>query len=61
VTANCVCPGATDTGMTAGIPPADKEGFARRTIPRGRYGRPEEIAYVIVALTTPEASLVNVP
>jgi 3-oxoacyl-[acyl-carrier protein] reductase len=59
LTANCVCPGATDTGMTAGIPQADKELFARRRIPLGRYGRPEEIAYVIVALTALEASFLN--
>jgi 3-oxoacyl-[acyl-carrier protein] reductase len=59
VTANCVCPGATLTGMTAGIPEADRDAFARRHIPLGRYARPEEIAYVIVALTRPEASFIN--
>jgi 3-oxoacyl-[acyl-carrier protein] reductase len=59
VTANCVCPGATLTGMTAPIPEADRDRFARRAIPAGRYGRPEEIAYMIVALTAPEASFVN--
>jgi 3-oxoacyl-[acyl-carrier protein] reductase len=59
VTANCVCPGATLTGMTAGIPPGDREKFARRHIPVGRYGNPEEIAHMIVSLTAPEASFVN--
>lgn len=59
VTANCVCPGATLTGMTAVIPEADRDAFARRHVPVGRYGRPEEIAYMIVALTRPEASFVN--
>lgn len=59
VTANCVCPGATLTGMTAVIPEADRNTFARRNIPVGRYGRPEEIAHMIVALTAPEASFVN--
>jgi 3-oxoacyl-[acyl-carrier protein] reductase len=59
VTANCVCPGATLTGMTEGIPPADREKFARRHIPVGRYGNPEEIAHMIVSLTAPEASFVN--
>jgi 3-oxoacyl-[acyl-carrier protein] reductase len=44
VTANCVCPGATLTGMTAGIPEADRATFARRNVPVGRYGRPEEVA-----------------
>lgn len=59
VTANCVCPGATLTGMTEGIPPADRDAFARRHIPVGRYAMPEEIAYMIVCLTRPEASFVN--
>jgi 3-oxoacyl-[acyl-carrier protein] reductase len=59
VTANCVCPGATLTGLTEGIPATDREKFARRHVPVGRYGRPEEIAYMIVALTALEASFVN--
>ena len=59
VTANCVCPGATLTGMTEAIPEADREKFARRHIPLGRYGRPEEIAQMIVALTAEGASFVN--
>jgi 3-oxoacyl-[acyl-carrier protein] reductase len=59
VTANCVCPGATLTGMTRAIPEADRDAFARRHVPVGRYGTPEEIAYMIVALTAIEASFVN--
>jgi 3-oxoacyl-[acyl-carrier protein] reductase len=59
VTANCVCPGATLTGMTEAIPEVDREKFARRHIPLGRYGRPEEIAHMIVALTAEGASFVN--
>jgi len=59
VTANCVCPGATLTGMTEAIPEADREKFARRHIPLGRYGLPEEIAHMIVALTAEGASFVN--
>jgi 3-oxoacyl-[acyl-carrier protein] reductase len=59
VTANCVCPGATLTGMTGVIPAGDRDEFARRNIPAGRYGRPEEIAHMIVALTALEASFVN--
>ena len=59
ITANCICPGATLTGMTGGIPEGDRDTFARRHIPVGRYARPEEIAYMIVALTRPEASFVN--
>lgn len=59
VTANCVCPGATSTAMTSVIPDAHKDTFARRNIPVGRYATPDEIAYVIVALTSPAASFVN--
>jgi 3-oxoacyl-[acyl-carrier protein] reductase len=59
VTVNCVCPGATLTGMTAAIPAEHRDAFARRSVPLGRYAEPHEIAYVIVALTSPEASYVN--
>ncbi len=59
VTANCVCPGATLTGMTEGIPADDRDTFARRHIPVGRYGQPEEVAYMIAALTAAGASFVN--
>jgi 3-oxoacyl-[acyl-carrier protein] reductase len=59
VTVNCVCPGSTLTGMTEAIPAERREAFARRSVPVGRYARPEEVAYMIVALTAPEASYVN--
>ncbi len=59
VTANCICPGPVLTGMTAAIPPERREQFARRAVPVGRYGRPEEIAHLVVALTAVEASYVN--
>ena len=59
LTANAVCPGATLTGMTAAIPAADRDVYSRRNIPTGRYGTPEEIAHMIVALTAVEASYVN--
>ena len=59
VTANCICPGATNTGMTSIIPEAHKDIFAKRNIPVGRYATPDEIAYMIVALTELEASFVN--
>jgi 3-oxoacyl-[acyl-carrier protein] reductase len=59
ITANCVCPGATFTAMTAPIPAAARQRFAHRHIPVGRYGRPEEVAFMIGALTEVEASFVN--
>jgi 3-oxoacyl-[acyl-carrier protein] reductase len=59
LTANCVCPGPILTGMTAAIPAGDRDTYARRHVPVGRYGTPEEIAHVIVALTAVDASYVN--
>jgi 3-oxoacyl-[acyl-carrier protein] reductase len=59
VTANCVCPGPILTGMTGQIPEGDRAVYARRRVPVGRYGRPEEVAYMIASLTAVEASYVN--
>jgi 3-oxoacyl-[acyl-carrier protein] reductase len=59
VTANCVCPGPILTGMTERIPEEQRSAFARRSTPVGRYGSPEEVAYVIVALTDAAASYIN--
>lgn len=59
LTANCVCPGATDTPLTALIPNDQKETFARRHVPLGRYGTPDEVAFMIASLTDPAASFVN--
>jgi 3-oxoacyl-[acyl-carrier protein] reductase len=59
LTANCVCPGATDSTLTSAIPQGDKDRFARRHIPVGRYAQPDEIAYMIATLTSVEASFVN--
>ncbi len=59
VTANCVCPGPILTGMTEMIPAADRDAYSRRHVPVGRYGRPEEVAHMIVALTAVGASFVN--
>jgi 3-oxoacyl-[acyl-carrier protein] reductase len=59
ITANCVCPGATVTGLTVAIPEANREVFARRHIPVGRYASAEEIAFMVATLCAPEASYVN--
>ncbi|HEX4902827.1 MAG TPA: SDR family NAD(P)-dependent oxidoreductase [Acidimicrobiales bacterium] len=56
VTVNVVCPGAIHTGMTAGIPDADKETFARRKVPMRRYGDPEEVAHATLSLCLPAMS-----
>jgi len=59
ITANCVCPGATLTAMTEPIPEATRQELARRKIPLGRFGRPEEVAFMIATLVHPLASFVN--
>jgi 3-oxoacyl-[acyl-carrier protein] reductase len=59
MTANCICPGPIDTPLVSAIPPDDKATFARRHVPVGRYGSPDEVAYLIVCLTDPAASYVN--
>jgi 3-oxoacyl-[acyl-carrier protein] reductase len=59
VTVNCICPGPINTGMTAGIPDAAKETYARRRVPLRRYGEPEEVAQMTVSLVLPAASFLN--
>lgn len=56
---NCVCPGPIDTGMTAPIPQAAKEKFARRRVPLKRYGDPEEVAHATLGLVLPASSYIN--
>ncbi|MCC6438781.1 MAG: SDR family oxidoreductase [Acidimicrobiales bacterium] len=59
VTVNCICPGPIRTGMTAEIPDRHKEKFARRRVPKRRYGDPEEVAQITVSLVLPAASFLN--
>jgi 3-oxoacyl-[acyl-carrier protein] reductase len=59
VTVNCVCPGPINTGMTAPIPDDAKQRFARRRVPLGRYGEPEEVAEMVLNLALPASSFVN--
>jgi 3-oxoacyl-[acyl-carrier protein] reductase len=45
--------------MTALIPDDDKARFARRRVPIGRYGSPEEVAHATLSLVLPASSYVN--
>jgi meso-butanediol dehydrogenase/(S,S)-butanediol dehydrogenase/diacetyl reductase len=57
---NAVSPGATDTPLTAATigDPVARAAF-ERTIPLGRFGRPEEIAAAVAFLAADEAGFVN--
>jgi 3-oxoacyl-[acyl-carrier protein] reductase len=59
ITVNCICPGPILTGMTEGIPEADRETYARRRTALRRYGRPEEVAHMTLSLCLPAASYVT--
>jgi meso-butanediol dehydrogenase/(S,S)-butanediol dehydrogenase/diacetyl reductase len=60
ITVNAVCPGPTETAMTARLqqlPEAYED--LRRAIPLQRWGTPDDIAAVIVFLLSPDAGFVN--
>jgi 3-oxoacyl-[acyl-carrier protein] reductase len=59
ITVNCVCPGPIRTGMTAAIPEDSKQEYARRRTALRRYGRPEEVAHVVLSLALPASSFVT--
>lgn len=59
ITVNCICPGPILTGMTEGIPEADRQTFAHRRTALRRYGRPEEVAQMTLSLALPAASYIT--
>lgn len=59
ITCNAICPGPIATRMTAPIPDAAKEKFARRRVPLQRYADPEEVAHMTLNLALPASSFVN--
>ena len=59
ITVNCICPGPILTGMTAGVPDADKQVYAKRRTALRRYGRPEEVAHITLSLCLPAASYIT--
>lgn len=59
ITVNCICPGPIETGMTAAVPDADKEVYAKRRTALRRYGLPEEVAFMTASLCAPAASFIT--
>lgn len=59
ITVNCICPGPILTGMTKAIPEEGRQAFARRRTALRRYGRPDEVAHMIVSLCLPGASYIT--
>jgi 3-oxoacyl-[acyl-carrier protein] reductase len=59
ITANAICPGPIETGMTELIPQEIKQRFARRRTALHRYGRPEEVAHITLSLLLPAASYIT--
>jgi 3-oxoacyl-[acyl-carrier protein] reductase len=58
ITANCVSPGFVDTELIADLP-EDVRRAHLASVPLGRFGKPEEVAYAVLALAAPQASYVN--
>lgn len=58
ITANCVSPGFVETEFLADVSEEVKKSHLSM-VPLGRYGRPEEIAWAVLAMCAPEASYVN--
>lgn len=59
VTANCICPGPINTGMTEAIPDDAKQKYVKRRVPMRRYADPEEVAHMTLSLVLPAASFVT--
>lgn len=58
ITVNAVCPGIVDTGMIAGMAETRRAKQLER-IPMGRFGRPEEVAQVVLFLAREESGLIT--
>ena len=58
ITVNCVIPGGFSTDLLSLLTLTDAEAV-ERSVPVGRYGRPEELAHVVASLMHDDASYVT--
>jgi acetoacetyl-CoA reductase/3-oxoacyl-[acyl-carrier protein] reductase len=58
ITVNCVLPGGFSTDLLSELTLTDSEAV-ERSVPVGRYGRPEELAHVVASLVHDDASYVT--
>jgi NAD(P)-dependent dehydrogenase (short-subunit alcohol dehydrogenase family) len=58
ITVNCIIPGGFATDLLSHLTLSDAEAI-ERSVPIGRYGRPEELAHVVAALLHDDASYVT--
>jgi acetoacetyl-CoA reductase/3-oxoacyl-[acyl-carrier protein] reductase len=58
ITVNCVIPGGFDTELLEDMTLTDRH-LVERTVPVGRFGRPEELAHVVASLLHDEAAYVT--
>ena len=56
---NCVAPGFIDTPMVARIMDEKRTRNVEQRVPLKRHGKPEEIAYTVLFLASPEASFIT--
>lgn len=58
ITVNCVSPGFIDTELLADLGAKQREAFVA-TLPLGRFGTPEEVAWAVCCLLAREASYIT--
>jgi NAD(P)-dependent dehydrogenase (short-subunit alcohol dehydrogenase family) len=58
ITVNAVCPGFIETEMLSAVPEEILDGIRAR-VPKGRLGRPEDIAHAVAFLASPASSYIT--
>lgn len=58
ITANVIAPGFVETDMTAELPETQQESY-KKSIPAGRFARPEEIARVVAWIAGDDAGYIS--